>query len=69
MVASGTGITLLPSIAVPTESHRSALGIRPFARPAPFRTIVLGWRRRSAQADTLRKIAATLKRSISANVS
>src|SRR5213593_2518990 len=61
MVASGTGITLLPSIAVSTETHRSELGIRPFSRPAPFRTIVLGWRRRSAQVETLRKIGKTLR--------
>src|SRR5262249_22515583 len=61
MVSSGAGITLLPSIAVPTEGQRSQLSIRPFTRPAPFRTIVLGWRRRSALADTLRKIAETLR--------
>src|SRR4030095_10642341 len=37
MVSSGAGITLLPSIAVPTEVNRSQLAIRPFTRPAPFR--------------------------------
>lgn len=67
MVASGIGITLLPSIAVPTESRRSELVIRPFTHPAPFRTIVLGWRRRSAQVETLRKIAETLKQNVSGN--
>jgi LysR family hydrogen peroxide-inducible transcriptional activator len=61
MVSSGAGITLLPSIAVPTEANRSQLSIRPFTRPAPFRTLVLGWRRRSALAETLRKIAETLR--------
>jgi LysR family transcriptional regulator, hydrogen peroxide-inducible genes activator len=61
MVSSGAGITLLPSISVPTEAHRSQLSIRPFSRPEPFRTLVLGWRRRSALADTLRQIAETLR--------
>jgi LysR family hydrogen peroxide-inducible transcriptional activator len=64
MVSSGAGITLLPTIAVPTETQRSQLAIRPFSRPAPFRTIVLGWRRRSALADTLREIARTLRTTV-----
>ena len=61
MVSTGAGITLLPSIAVPTETNRSQLSIRNFSRPEPFRTIVLGWRRRSALAATLRKIAETIR--------
>src|SRR5215831_6608247 len=61
MVASGAGLTLLPSIAIPTETQRSRLTVRPFSPPVPFRTIVLGWRRRSALADTLRNIAETLR--------
>jgi LysR family hydrogen peroxide-inducible transcriptional activator len=61
MVSSGAGITLLPSIALPTETNRCPLSIRTFSRPEPFRTIVLGWRRRSALADTLRKIGQTLR--------
>jgi LysR family hydrogen peroxide-inducible transcriptional activator len=61
MVSSGAGITLLPSIAVPAETFRSQLAIRPFSRPAPFRTIALGWRRRSALANTLHHIAQTLR--------
>ncbi len=65
MVSSGVGITLLPSISVPIESQRSQLLIRPFARPSPSRTLVLGWRRRSALAETLRKIGKTLRSSLS----
>ena len=61
MVSSGTGITLLPSIAVATEAQRFQLVIRSFARPAPFRTIVVAWRRRSALDETFRKIAATIR--------
>jgi LysR family transcriptional regulator, hydrogen peroxide-inducible genes activator len=68
MVSSGAGITLLPSIAVPMESKRSQLSIRPFSRPAPFRTLALAWRRRSALAETLRKIAETLRTTVESGV-
>jgi len=61
MVSTGAGITLLPSIAVSTEAGRSQLSIRRFSRPEPFRTIVLGWRRKSAFAGTLRTIADTIR--------
>lgn len=61
MVSSGAGITLLPNMAVPSETQRSQLSIRSFTRPAPFRTIVLGWRRRAALTETLRKIAETVR--------
>jgi LysR family hydrogen peroxide-inducible transcriptional activator len=58
MVASGAGVTLLPQLAVATEAERAGLAIRPFARPAPKRTIALVWRRRSPLGPTLRLIAA-----------
>jgi len=61
MVSSGAGITLLPSMAVSTESGRAQLAIRRFSRPEPQRTIVLAWRRRSAMTDTLQKIAESLR--------
>jgi len=61
MVSSGAGITLLPSIAVSTESRRAQLAIRRFTRPEPYRTIVLAWRRSSAMTDTLLKLAKNLR--------
>lgn len=61
IVAGGTGVTLLPRLAVPTEAGRSALLVRPFAEPAPHRTIALVWRRRSPLATALRQVAATLR--------
>src|SRR5438105_2702917 len=39
MVADGAGITLLPALAVPTETQRRSLRVRPFAAPVPGRTI------------------------------
>jgi len=61
MVAGGSGITLLPKIAVELENRRGLLAIRPFAKPVPHRTIGLAWRRRSPLAGSLRAIAATAR--------
>jgi LysR family transcriptional regulator, hydrogen peroxide-inducible genes activator len=61
MVAGGSGITLLPSIAVDHENPRGLLAIRPFAKPVPHRTIGLAWRRCSPLAGSLRAIAATAR--------
>lgn len=46
MVASGVGLTVLPSTSVPTaESANDLIRIRPFARPVPDRRVVLAWRK------------------------
>jgi LysR family transcriptional regulator, hydrogen peroxide-inducible genes activator len=62
MVADGSGVTLLPQMAVPLEASRARLRIRPFARPAPGRTIALVWRRRSPLGPAMRTLAATLRK-------
>ena len=67
MVASGAGVTLLPTIAVDTETQRSQLSIRTLARHLPFRTLVLGWRRRSPLAGTLRTMADSLRGTVEGN--
>jgi LysR family hydrogen peroxide-inducible transcriptional activator len=61
MVAGGAGVTLLPALAVPTETRRCELRIRPFAAPAPGRTIGLVWRRGTPLADALHTVATTIK--------
>jgi len=61
MVAGGAGVTLLPQLAVPTETARIGLRVRPFAEPAPHRTIGLVWRRSSPLAPALRQVAATIR--------
>ncbi|HEY6003683.1 MAG TPA: LysR substrate-binding domain-containing protein [Anaeromyxobacter sp.] len=61
MVASGAGVTLLPSLAVEAESGRAKLRIRPFAKPAPGRTLVLAWRRGTAVEPALRAIAEAIR--------
>ena len=61
MVADGAGVTLLPKLAVPTEAKRANLKLRPFASPAPKRTIALVWRKRSPLAPALQKMAGTIR--------
>jgi LysR family hydrogen peroxide-inducible transcriptional activator len=61
MVAGGAGVTLLPELAVPTESRRAEIVIRRFAKPVPHRTIALVWRKRSPLGAVLRRLAATMR--------
>jgi len=62
MVADGAGVTLLPMLAVATETRRAPLRIRPFAAPAPGRTLALVWRRGAPVAPALRAVAATIRK-------
>jgi LysR family hydrogen peroxide-inducible transcriptional activator len=61
MVAGGAGVTLLPELAVATEAKRTELSTRPFAQPAPGRTLALVWRKRSPLAPALRRLAETAR--------
>lgn len=58
MVAAGTGITLMPVMAVkPPVAHTDNLVIRPFSEPGPKRTIALVWRKSTALAPFLEELA------------
>jgi LysR family transcriptional regulator, hydrogen peroxide-inducible genes activator len=61
MVAGGAGVTLLPELALAAESRRGELKLRPFAAPAPHRTLALVWRRRSPLAPALQRLARTIR--------
>jgi LysR family hydrogen peroxide-inducible transcriptional activator len=61
MVAGGSGVTLLPLLSIPTEARRAKLRLRPFAEPAPKRTIALVWRPRSPLGPALQRLAATAR--------
>lgn len=61
MVASGAGVTLLPRLALAAEARRGELRLRPFASPAPHRTLALAWRRHAPLAPALRRLAATIR--------
>lgn len=56
MVASGAGLTLLPRLAATTESARAQVVLRKLAKPEPFRTLALVWRRGSHAEAALRRI-------------
>lgn len=60
MVASGAGLTLLPELALPTETTRAAVTVRPFAEPAPHRTLGLAWRRNTYAREALGEIGKVL---------
>ena len=61
MVAGGAGVTLLPELAVPTESRRAEIAIRRFAKPVPYRTVALVWRKRSPLGTALRRLGSTMR--------
>lgn len=61
MVAAGTGITLMPVMAVkPPVAHTDNLVTRPFEDPAPKRSIALVWRKSSAMSGFLEELAEVL---------
>ena len=61
MVAAGTGITLMPVLAVkPPVAHTENLVIRPFEEPGPRRTIALVWRKSSALSGFIDELAEVL---------
>jgi LysR family hydrogen peroxide-inducible transcriptional activator len=61
MVATGLGVTLLPESAVALEARPgTGLTTRPFAAPAPSRTIGLVWRRTSPNDALYRHLSALL---------
>jgi len=61
MVAGGAGITLLPQLAVATETARAAVVIRSLASPVPYRTLALAWRRGNHAGKAMKKLAGTIK--------
>lgn len=58
MVAHGIGLTLLPALALEGEAPpRGPVEIRPFAEPAPYRTVGFAWRKRSPRMDEFQLLA------------
>jgi LysR family hydrogen peroxide-inducible transcriptional activator len=62
MVAAGHGVTLLPQLAAesPVGSARG-LRAKPFARPAPARTIGALWRKSTTRMPAITAIAAAIR--------
>ena len=62
MVAAEVGITLMPLLSVkPPIAATENVVLRPFAPPAPSRTVALTWRSSSALSGFLQEFAATLR--------
>jgi LysR family transcriptional regulator, hydrogen peroxide-inducible genes activator len=61
LVVQGAGVTLLPALALPTETSRAKLGIREIAAPPPHRTLALIWRRSSPLGRALAPVAAAIR--------
>lgn len=61
MVAAGAGMTLLPKLALPTETKRTKLIIRALMAPSPHRVLGLAWRKQSPLAGALTSVAATMR--------
>src|SRR6476646_5560927 len=61
MVSAGAGVTLLPHMAVATESRRADLAVRPLADERACRTLALVWRPSSPLGPALRELAATIR--------
>jgi LysR family hydrogen peroxide-inducible transcriptional activator len=62
MVAAGHGITLLPELAAETPVGTArGLRIKPFARPAPSRTIGAVWRKSTTRAPAISAIVEVVR--------
>jgi LysR family hydrogen peroxide-inducible transcriptional activator len=62
MVAAGHGITLLPELAAETSVGTArGLRIKPFAKPAPGRTIGAVWRKSTTRTPAIEGIVATIR--------
>jgi len=59
MVKAGTGITLMPEIAI--NKHETEIRYIPFTEPTPHRTIGLVYRKTSTRKEIIQKVEAILK--------
>jgi len=67
MVIAGLGMTLLPELAVeaPFGSQRGLI-IRPFAKPAPSRTVGAVWRKSSTRTAAIRELCKVVQTTLAA---
>lgn len=61
MVGVGIGITLLPQMAVPTETRSADVSVFRLAEPRPFRTIGMVWRKTNPLASQFGQIAEIVR--------
>lgn len=61
MVASGSGVTVLPASANSDRYRSALLNVVPFTEPAPSRRVALAWRRSFSRAKAVEALAAALR--------
>ncbi len=61
MVSAGTGVTLIPEMAVNVETRSAPVSIARFGKPEPTRTIGMVWRRTSPLAAQLTAVAEIVR--------
>jgi LysR family hydrogen peroxide-inducible transcriptional activator len=60
MVSHDMGMTLIPEMAIATETARSTIRIVPFAEPQPSREIGLAWRRNNQRDTDMQALAEAI---------
>ncbi|MGO4437715.1 LysR substrate-binding domain-containing protein [Rhizobium sp. RAF56] len=60
MVAHDMGVTLIPEMAIASETSRNAIRVVPFADPQPSRRIGLAWRRSSQRDRDMQALAEAI---------
>jgi LysR family hydrogen peroxide-inducible transcriptional activator len=60
MVASGVGVTVLPSTSINSSTSSDLIRVLPFSKPAPVRRVGLAWRRSFPRPEAIE----VLRRSI-----
>ncbi|WP_278876363.1 LysR substrate-binding domain-containing protein [Paracoccus yeei] len=61
MVGAGIGVTLIPEMAVPVETHSAPVSVARFPDPQPARTIGLIWRKTNPLAGRLAELAEVVR--------
>lgn len=62
MVAAGSGVTLVPSLALKAEAKSARLSVVPFQKPRPHRTIGLAWRPSSPRGAEYQVLGDLIRR-------
>lgn len=66
MVAAGSGITLLPELAIQKSSPRvHSVNVVPFSKPIPKRDVAMIWRKNSSRLEVITSLANIIKQQVS----
>ncbi len=68
MVASGVGVTVLPSTSINVSEKQGLLRYIPFTRPIPDRSVVMAWRKRYPRVRVIDILCQSIRASPLAGV-